>query len=115
MKKLVITGLTAAAIVGSVASAGTASADADGFLNYLHSQGWIGSEGGDYRLMRLGLEVCEVIKSGGDGYQAAAVTYANTDDSVDRLNAADFTIAAVRHLCPQFYNSGSGDANNALT
>jgi hypothetical protein len=43
------------------------------------------------------------------------VTYANTDDSVDRLNAADFTIAAVRHLCPQFYNSGSGDANNALT
>lgn len=114
MKTMIASGLAVAATTGAIATAGTANADAYEFLNYLHSRGWVGSNGGDYRLMRLGLEVCEVIKSGGDGYHAAAMTYANTDDSVDRFDAVDFTVAAVINLCPQFDHRGSAVRSDTL-
>lgn len=79
-----------------------AHADASGFLDQVHGLGFY-SNNGDGALLASGYGVCTMIsRPGVTGYDAARVIYNNTGYDVDANDAANFVIAAVEQLCPQY-------------
>lgn len=87
---------------------GQARADAtpvQNFLDEVHALGF-GSSSGDAGLVRNGLAICAYIGRGHNGLQAAEMVYNSTGLDVDAYDAANFVIASVENLCPQF-NQGA--------
>ena len=83
-----------------------ARADASGFLDQVHGLGFY-SKNGDGALLASGYGVCTMIsRPGVTGYDAARVIYNNTGYDVTADDAANFVIAAVEQLCPQYDGRG---------
>lgn len=80
----------------------TARADSSSFLDEVHGLGWYSASGGDAQLLRNGNLVCNLLGSGRNGLQVAQIIYNNTGLDVDANDAAEFVIASVENLCPEY-------------
>ena len=92
-------GLGAAVAIGSLAGAGTASANTTTFLSALHSAGWYSNENGDASLVNNGRLVCEMLDNGNTQWAVTNAVYQHTDSNVDWADAQEFVRVAEIHLC----------------
>ena len=97
MKKYAIA-LAAAATAVSVALAGPAHADQQGFIDAMHALGFI-FYGGDAATLEAGLSVCEALDAGQPRFFIVERIYNATPASVDARDAMNIVILAESELC----------------
>lgn len=99
-------GLCAAlgAVLAALWCAPAARADAQGFLTDVTDLGF-SHPSGAAGLLSHGYAVCQMLSVPGvDGYDAAREIYVNTGFDVDWNDSANFVIASVVNLCPEYDN-----------
>ena len=98
MKKLLAAaGLGAAVALGSLAGAGTASADAYGFVDDIHAYGLINVYGDNW-LLDQGLTVCQNLDVGATPHYAANNLWA-ANPRMTAYDTGAFVAIAINDLC----------------
>lgn len=93
--------LIALAAVGIALAPSAQADDVELYLEVLHDRG-ITASSGDGTLVRVGMEICDLIAAGFPPMTVAAKVYRETDDSISSGDAGYIVGAAIGGLCPEY-------------